>query len=198
MAMYVPTYWSAARGLWQVEEQGHGPIVLAISAWFLWAKRHQLVALEDRPDPWIGGAALALGILMYLGGRTFSVASLEFISQIVVVCGLLATIWDPLSTGRATAILLILVVGCAALWLFHRRMAAFAVAAPGMGPALATVGGMGVSAAPATGARVVPAPPRAASPVDDARADHAAPAGTLSDDDVRMLRRLAAALRDST
>jgi hypothetical protein len=115
-----------------------------------------------------------------------------------VVCCLLATIWDPLSTGRAAAILLILVVGCAALWLFHRRMGAFAVAAPGVGPALATVEGTGVSYVSATSPRVVPASPRSASPVDDARADLAALAGTLSDDDVRMLRRVAAALRDST
>jgi exosortase B len=90
LAMYAPIYWSAAHGLWQAEEQGHGPIVLAISAWFLWAKRHELMAADGQPDLWAGGAALGLGILIYLVGRTFSVASLEFISQIVVICGLLA------------------------------------------------------------------------------------------------------------
>jgi hypothetical protein len=114
-----------------------------------------------------------------------------------VVCCLLASVWDPLSSGRATTILLILVVGWAALWLFHRRTKAFALATPGMGPVLANAGGTAVRSAPVSTTRVVSPAPQPARPIDDPRAELAALAGALSDDDVRVLRRIAGVLRDS-
>ena len=36
LALYVPTYWMLAHGIWNSEEQAHGPIVLAVSLFLVW------------------------------------------------------------------------------------------------------------------------------------------------------------------
>ena len=35
-ALYLPTYLVLARTVWASDEQGHGPIILAISLWLMW------------------------------------------------------------------------------------------------------------------------------------------------------------------
>jgi hypothetical protein len=41
--LYVPTYAELARTVWATDEQGHGPIILAVSLWLLFhaAARHR-------------------------------------------------------------------------------------------------------------------------------------------------------------
>jgi len=42
-AMYVPVYWWAAQGIWQSDDHGHGPIILAVVVWLFWSIRGQLL-----------------------------------------------------------------------------------------------------------------------------------------------------------
>ena len=37
--LYAPTYWMLAHGLWNSEEQAHGPIVLIVALFLIWQKR---------------------------------------------------------------------------------------------------------------------------------------------------------------
>mgnify|MGYP003542273878 CR=1 FL=1 len=46
-ALYLPSYWDAAQGLWQTDEFGHAPLILGIAAWLFWQTRH---AVDQAPD----------------------------------------------------------------------------------------------------------------------------------------------------
>lgn len=84
-SMYLPTYVSLAQRVWMSDEQGHGPIILAISLYLLFVKRHELAALTARPAPWLGVPLLLLGVLMYALGRSQFILFFEVFSQIVVL-----------------------------------------------------------------------------------------------------------------
>ncbi len=104
-SMYLPTYVSLAQRVWASDEQGHGPIILAISAYLLYAKRHELAAVQARPAPWLGVPLLLIGVLMYALGRSQFILFFEVFSQIVVLLGIvllflgrpgIRLVWFPL------------------------------------------------------------------------------------------------------
>ena len=104
-ALYVPSYVELARHVWPSDEQGHGPIILALGLWLLYGQRHALAALPVQPDKALGSAVLVIGVLMYALGRTQGMLVFEVLSQHLVVIGLLLLflgrravrlIWFPL------------------------------------------------------------------------------------------------------
>jgi exosortase B len=88
-ALYLPTYVGLAQRVWPSDEQGHGPIILAIGLWLIYGQRHALAALPVRPDKVFGWGFLLGGVLMYTLGRTQGMLVLEVFSQHLVVIGLL-------------------------------------------------------------------------------------------------------------
>jgi exosortase B len=88
-AMYVPIYWWAAEGIWQTDDHGHGPIILAVLVWLFWGLRHEIAASPTRPLPALGWPLFAFGLLIYLVGRVFDISILGFGSQPFVVAGAL-------------------------------------------------------------------------------------------------------------
>lgn len=105
VAMYVPSYIMLAERVWSTDEQGHGPIILAVSIYLIYAKRHELAALEPAPDYWLGAPLLAVALLMYVLGRSQFIMFLEIFSQIVMLVALallfmgrraLRIVWFPL------------------------------------------------------------------------------------------------------
>ena len=88
-ALYLPSYLDLARRVWPTDEQGHGPIILALGLWLLYQQRHALAALPARPDKASGTGLLVIGVLMYALGRTQSILVFEVLSQHLVVTGLL-------------------------------------------------------------------------------------------------------------
>ena len=95
LALYLPTYWNAANGIWQTEDMGHGPIVLAVLAWLFWGVRHRIAAAPARPARAAGTALLALGLAFYLFGRVFNISSVEFASHVPIVAALLLLLRGP-------------------------------------------------------------------------------------------------------
>lgn len=87
--LYLPTYWDLAHGLWQTEENGHGPIILAVTIWLLYQKRAALLAESERSAPVAGWALLVLGLLLYVLGRSQDIVMFEVGSQIPVLTGAL-------------------------------------------------------------------------------------------------------------
>ena len=85
--LYVPTYVDLSRGLWRDDAYAHGPIILAIFAFLLWRGRATLVDESLSPAPVAGLATLAFGLLLYLLGRTQSLALFEVSSHLPVVAG---------------------------------------------------------------------------------------------------------------
>ena len=88
-AMYVPIYWWAAGSIWQTDDHGHGPIILAVLVWLFWGLRHEISASSSEPMPSLGWPVFALGLFFYFVGRVFGIAILELGSQPLVVAGLL-------------------------------------------------------------------------------------------------------------
>ncbi len=103
--LYLPSYVDVARTVWTTDEQGHGPIILAISVWLLYKHRTTLAAMPMEPSVGWGSALLALGLVFYVLGRSQAFLGLEVGSQIVVMAALtlcfrgkqaLRLIWFPL------------------------------------------------------------------------------------------------------
>jgi exosortase B len=88
-ALYLPSYLDLARRVWPSDEQGHGPIILAIGLWLLYGQRHAMAALPLRPDKVLGTGLLVIGVLMYALGRTQGMLVFEVLSQHFVLIGLL-------------------------------------------------------------------------------------------------------------
>lgn len=85
--MYVPTYWDAARSLWNTDAQAHGPLVLAIAGWVFWRKRNAILEGPCVPSSTLGGTLLLFGLCAYLVGRSQAIPALELGSQIPVLAG---------------------------------------------------------------------------------------------------------------
>lgn len=89
LVMFVPAYHGLANTIWAGDEQGHGPIILAVSLWLLYAKREALAALPRRPATLPALVLLALGIAAYALGRSQVIWTLEIGAQIIVLVALL-------------------------------------------------------------------------------------------------------------
>jgi exosortase B len=105
LAMYGPSYMMLAETVWPSDEQGHGPIILAVALYLLFDKRHALAAVPVRPDKAWGYPLLIGGVLLYALGRSQYILFFEILSQIVVLVALvllfsgrrgLRVVWFPL------------------------------------------------------------------------------------------------------
>jgi exosortase B len=104
-ALYVPSYLLLAERIWPTDEQGHGPIILAVTLYLLYAKRHELAALPSQPASVAGYSLLIFGVLLYAIGRSQFIMFFEVFSQIIVLAALvllfvgwrgLRLVWFPL------------------------------------------------------------------------------------------------------
>jgi exosortase B len=91
VVLYVPTYWTLAYGIWNTEEQAHGPIVLAVTLFLIWQKRDALIraGTPGRTEIIVGWILLVIGLLAYALGRSQDILIFEIGSQIPVILGAL-------------------------------------------------------------------------------------------------------------
>lgn len=87
--LYLPSWIGLARGLWQTDEQAHGPIVLAVALWLMWQKRSRLAAVLPQPRPVAGWTLLVFGLACYVLGRSQDILLFEVSSLIPVLAGVL-------------------------------------------------------------------------------------------------------------
>ncbi len=88
--MFLPSYWQASQSFWQRDEFGHAPLILAIAAWLMWQRRHDIQAHATPAPVKVAGTLFVLASIAYVTGRALSMASVEFFSQwMVVACVLL-------------------------------------------------------------------------------------------------------------
>lgn len=87
--LYIPAYADLARTIWASDEQGHGPIILAVSAWLLYNKRHELAAAPQQPVLWLGWPMLVLALVLYSLGRSQDIIMFEIGAQIILLISLL-------------------------------------------------------------------------------------------------------------
>lgn len=90
LSLYVPTYLSLSKGAWQTEEQGHGPLILAVVAWLVWQKRSAFARPpESRGNAIVGVPVMLIGLLLYVLGRSQDILLFEVGSHIPVLAGVL-------------------------------------------------------------------------------------------------------------
>ena len=89
LVMFVPAYSELADTIWAGDEQGHGPIILGVSLWLLWAKRGALAELSPQPQVASAAVLMALAIAAYALGRSQVIWTLEIGAQILVLVALL-------------------------------------------------------------------------------------------------------------
>lgn len=87
--LYVPAWLELAKTVWSTDEQGHGPIILVVSLWLLYRRRHDLAALPARPIEWLGWPLLVLSLALYALGRSQDIIMFAVGSQIGVLMSLL-------------------------------------------------------------------------------------------------------------
>ncbi|MGR6800174.1 exosortase B (plasmid) [Sphaerotilus sulfidivorans] len=105
VGMYFPTFRDLLNGLWAGDQQGHGPIVLAVSIWLLWKKTPQVIDASLRPAFAAGWGLLFLGLSLYIIGRSQDILLFEVGSLIFVIASItlilrgteaLKHLWFPL------------------------------------------------------------------------------------------------------
>lgn len=105
LAVFLPSYWNLSHTVWASDEQGHGPIILAVSFWLLYQQRAALWSAPVRPSYLLGLPVLLLGVACYAFGRSQSIFLLEISSQIFLLAAMvllllgtkaLKTVWFPL------------------------------------------------------------------------------------------------------
>lgn len=95
VALLLPTYYSLAHGMWNTEENAHGPIVFALALWMFWRKRAAFTACGDVPRPVTGTLLLVVGLLLYVVGRSQGVPIFEVGSQIPILIATLLILRGP-------------------------------------------------------------------------------------------------------
>jgi exosortase B len=88
-AMYLPAYVGLSKLIWVTDEQGHGPLILALSAWLLFNLRQPLAALPAKPAQWLGWPMLLVAMLFYAVGTALHILIFQIGSQIFVLAALL-------------------------------------------------------------------------------------------------------------
>lgn len=104
-ALYLPVYFDLAEVVWPSDEQGHGPIILAVSLWLIYSKRQVIAAAAGQAAPGLGGLLVALGLMLYAVGVVLDILLFSVSSQIIILVGLflyfggrsmLRAVWFPL------------------------------------------------------------------------------------------------------
>jgi len=107
-----PTLHMLMTRVWAGDEQGHGPVILAVSLWMMWQQRDALAALPHAPRPLQGGMALVVAFVFYVLGRSQDIAQLEVLSPLLAGAALLLLTggWPALKCLRMPLIFLLFVV----------------------------------------------------------------------------------------
>jgi exosortase B len=87
LALYLPTFYRLATGVWDTEAQAHGPIILALVLYLFWQQRAVLWQPARLRKPWAGGLMLALGLAAYVLGRSQTILVFEVGSLLPVLAG---------------------------------------------------------------------------------------------------------------
>ena len=100
LVAYSPTIVSLAKGPWQTEQEGHGPLIIAAALWLVWQLRKQISTTPISPAPIMGWLALLGGLALMFLSRTQDVLTTEALSILPVIVGevLLLAGWPMLRT----------------------------------------------------------------------------------------------------
>ncbi|HZV62451.1 MAG TPA: exosortase B [Methylophilaceae bacterium] len=90
-ALCLPMFYHLSQTAWNTEENGHGPIILAVFLWLVWQKKDVLIeaAPANSTNPVAGWSMLLFGLFVYIIGRSQSINTLEVGSLLPILIGVL-------------------------------------------------------------------------------------------------------------
>lgn len=96
LVLFIPTYFSLANTAWMKDDNGHAPIIIALSFWLMWNDRQQLFAGEAKSAMVSGWCVLLFGLAMYVLGRSQGIDTMEASSHIflLMACMLMLRGWQ--------------------------------------------------------------------------------------------------------
>lgn len=101
LLLVLPTLYGLSNTTWKTEEQGHGPIVLAISGWLFYKQRHEMLKIHCPEKPArMASPMLGCSLVIYIIGRSQDILAMEVLAVILVFVSLIATTvgWRAVST----------------------------------------------------------------------------------------------------
>jgi exosortase B len=89
LLLLVPTVMKLATQIWHTDEQGHGPIIGAVSLWLIWRKRQEIIDAPMQPAKGWGGVIFVIALVMYALGRSQQIIQGEVLGIILAGAALL-------------------------------------------------------------------------------------------------------------
>ena len=89
LLLLVPTVMDLARQVWTSDEQGHGPIIGAVSLWLMWRRRQDVIGAPYRPANTAGIVLFVVALLLYALGRSQQIIQGEVVGIILAATALL-------------------------------------------------------------------------------------------------------------
>ena len=89
LLLLAPTVLDLSRQVWQTDEQGHGPIIGAVSLWLMWRRRQAVSDAPSRPANITGGLLLIFALALYALGRSQQIIQAEVVGLIAIATALL-------------------------------------------------------------------------------------------------------------
>lgn len=95
LALFLPTYFTLSQTAWVKDDNGHAPIIIALSFWLLWNDRHHIFEGPAQPAMVSGWGVLLLAVASYILGRSQGIDTLEALSHIMLLlaCMLMLRGW---------------------------------------------------------------------------------------------------------
>lgn len=90
LALYVPTFYDLATGLWTNEEQAHGPMILILSLWLISRQWSEIIKVNDRKSAsGFGWIAFFMVLILYVIGRSQQILIFEIGSFVLILMAVL-------------------------------------------------------------------------------------------------------------
>jgi exosortase B len=89
LLLLLPTVLTLSRQIWQSDEQGHGPIIGAVSFWLMWTRRRAVVDAPYKPANLLGSALFVVAMVFYALGRSQQIIQGEVLGIIIAGAALL-------------------------------------------------------------------------------------------------------------
>lgn len=90
LALYVPTFYGLANGIWAKEEQAHGPIILFLSLWLIYRKWPEMMKRsEGQSTSILGWVIFFMTLLLYIIGRSQQILIFEIGSFVIALVAIL-------------------------------------------------------------------------------------------------------------
>lgn len=94
LAMYVPTFYTLATGLWSTESYAHGPIILCLALWLMWRQWPDMLrACQGRPGMRSAALLLLVGLGSYIIGHSQGLMVFDLGSFVLVLLALTLMQW---------------------------------------------------------------------------------------------------------